>query len=289
MIEGPLEQVDRDQVVGFMDEGKIRAGETREANRFLDLIDREHRGRWSGEAKIMATGGPGGLGENESAASQEIRATALSLGADLVGISRVNQAYVYGGKHVPESFAISLGMEMDYTQVETAPGPGASTEGARSYYELGKVTLSLAEHIRGLGYPAYAHHPLGLGRILQIPFALAAGIGQMGKNGLVISKEYGPRIRLACVTTDLPLRPGGPVDIGVEDFCAQCQACLKACPGGAIIGERLEIRGVKKFAIDSARCWPHRVVTGGCSICIKVCALNRLAHRHAWPKTEGGL
>jgi Pyruvate/2-oxoacid:ferredoxin oxidoreductase delta subunit len=180
-------------------------------------------------------------------------------------------------------------MEMDYTQVETAPGPGASTEGARSYYELGKVTLSLAEHIRGLGHPAYAHHPLGLGRILQIPFALAAGIGQMGKNGLVISKEYGPRIRLACVTTDLPLRPGGPVDIGVEDFCAQCQACLKACPGGAIIGERLEIRGVKKFAIDSARCWPHRVVTGGCSICIKVCALNRLAHRHAWPKTEGGL
>ncbi len=288
MMESPVEQVDRDQVVGFMDEKKIRAGETREANRYLDLIDREHRGRWAGEAKIVAWGGPGGPVEREDVVSREIRAVALKLGADLVGITRTNQAYVYGGKHVPERFAISLGIEMDYDQVETAPGPGASTEGARTYYELGKVTLRLAEHIRGLGYPAYAHHPLGLGRILQIPFALAAGIGQMGKNGLVISKEYGPRIRLACVTTDLPLQASGPVDIGVDDFCAQCRACLKACPGGAIIGERREIRGVEKFAIDSARCWPHRVATGGCSICIKVCALNRLAHRHAWPKTEGG-
>ncbi|MFQ5826018.1 MAG: 4Fe-4S double cluster binding domain-containing protein [Dehalococcoidia bacterium] len=277
VMGSPMEQVDRDEVVAFMDERQIRAGESREANRYLDLIDQEHRGRWAGEVNPLRQ-----EFSDAGVASREIKDRALNLGAHLVGISRVNQAYVYGGKYVPERFAISLGMEMDYDQVETAPGLGASTEGARVYYELGKVTLRLAEHIRSLGRPAYAHHPLGLGRILQIPFALAAGLGELGKNGLVISREYGPRLRLACVTTDLPLETDGPVDIGVGEFCGRCRACLKACPTGAIAGERQVIRGDLKYAIDSRKCWPYRVATGGCSICIKVCALGSLAHRHSW-------
>ena len=57
-----------------------------------------------------------------------------------------------------------------------------------------------------------------------------AGIGWQGKSLLVVSPEYGPRIRLATVLTDMSLAPDGPI----KCRCGACTECTEACPVGAI-------------------------------------------------------
>jgi epoxyqueuosine reductase QueG len=176
--------------------------------------------------------------------------------------------------------------EMDYNRIEKTPGDDAAAEAARVYYELGEVTIRLAEYIRSLGYPAFSHHPLGGGALLLIPCAIDAGLGEEGRNSLVISREFGPRFRLGCVTTDLPLQVDRPASLGVREYCEKCRACLRACPSGAIPESRQEVRGIEKYTIDVYRCRQYRQEAPGCAICIKECILNQLSHRGKWLKAK---
>ena len=61
--------------------------------------------------------------------------------------------------------------------------------------------------------------------------AQLCGIGYPGRSGSVLTKEFGPFVRLAFLVTDAPLEPDAPFE---EDFCAGCQACQEACPGNCI-------------------------------------------------------
>jgi epoxyqueuosine reductase len=65
----------------------------------------------------------------------------------------------------------------------------------------------------------------------MMPSAIAAGLGELGRNGLVITEKYGARISLGNpILTDLPLESDQPIDIAVEDFCKICRKCATACP-----------------------------------------------------------
>jgi epoxyqueuosine reductase QueG len=112
--------------------------------------------------------------------------------------------------------------------------------------------------------------------------AAAAGIGEQGKNGLIICREFGPRFRSGCVTTDMPLLIDKPVELGVGEFCEKCKACLKACPAGAIPENRAVVRGVHKYTIDAYRCRDFVNKNFGCAVCIKVCVFNELAFQNKW-------
>ncbi|MGD1973142.1 MAG: hypothetical protein PVH37_22010 [Desulfobacterales bacterium] len=66
----------------------------------------------------------------------------------------------------------------------------------------------------------------------------------MGRFGYLITKKFGPRVRLAAVTTDLPLMVDKPVDIGVEDFYRDCKKCAVCCPSNSIAMEdQTEVNG----------------------------------------------
>jgi epoxyqueuosine reductase QueG len=60
--------------------------------------------------------------------------------------------------------------------------------------------------------------------------AVAAGIGWQGKSLLLVNRDHGPRVRLVTILTDLPLEPDQPV----KNLCADCTACVEACPVQAI-------------------------------------------------------
>ena len=137
------------------------------------------------------------------------------LGADLVGIARLNQAYVYShiGRSpgtwgapikLDHSFAIVIGVEMSYEMLKHAPGVAVTTESSFKYFEAAKVALLLARYIHYLGYEARAHVD-GNYRVLCVPLAIDAGLGELGRLGLLITPQFGPRLRLSVVTTNLPL------------------------------------------------------------------------------------
>ena len=92
---------------------------------------------------------------------------------------------------------------------------------------------SLAEFIHNFGYTPI---PDGNDMSLSIPLAIDTGLGQLGRNGLLITPEYGPRVRLCKVFTDPPLEPDSPIDFGVNDFCRRCRLCADACEVDAIQG-----------------------------------------------------
>ena len=202
--------------------------------------------------------------------AREIKAVALRLGAGIVGITTMTDEALYEGYPAPPfRYAISIGTPMDRDEMEHVPQTRAAREVMRTYRRGSRIAIDLAAHIRGLGWPAQAYAD---GEdVLQIPLAIQAGLGQLGKHGSVISREFGSNFRLAAVLTDLPLSCDSPVDIGVDDLCLSCRRCEQDCPPRAIEPTKQLVRGTTKWYVDFDKCIPYFAMTEGCGICIQVC------------------
>jgi reductive dehalogenase len=238
--------------------------------------------------------------------ARNIKETALFLGADLAGICELNQAYVYShtglridfakgtaGEEInlPHKYAISLGVEMNYKRMRYAPGWIDNAEVGLGYFNAAGAAVALAAYIRELGYPARAHFFINEW-VLHVPIAVDAGLGELGRLGILMTRKYGPRLRLSTVTTDLPLVEDSPVDIGVGRFCEMCGKCAVNCPSQAIPhGDKSEVRGAEKWMMDDERCqrfWvsnPNR--WNDCARCIAVCPWNRpdVLHHRVFART----
>ena len=82
--------------------------------------------------------------------------------------------------------------------------------------------------------------------------ATRAGIGWIGKNDVVITQRYGPRVRLSAVLTDAPLSSGEPI---TESKCPDgCVLCVEACPCKALHGVRWDASKQRSELIDYQRC-----------------------------------
>jgi ferredoxin len=212
-------------------------------------------------------------------AAEMVSEFAWAAGADLVGFTKVSPSFVFEGNDVPHKYAVSLVMEMDFDRIDTAPEPPSGTEVLRIYWRLGAVAVKVAEFIRSLGYPAVAHHPRGfVGRhptILHTRAAIDAGLGEAGRHGLLITEEFGPRVRAATVTTDLELPQSKQKIFGVDEYCQTCHLCQQACEGDAIPSEKIEIRGELKYSIDPYKCLPYFAKYDGCNLCVSKCAFNK--------------
>jgi formate hydrogenlyase subunit 6/NADH:ubiquinone oxidoreductase subunit I len=227
-------------------------------------------------------------------ATNMVKTETLRLGAGSVGIATMDQRYVYS--HVgrgPEpwgepiendhSFAIAFTVEMEYDMVETAPQLAITEETANRYLEAAKISIELANQIRKLGYRARAHIAGSNYQIIMPAVAYQAGLGELSRMGYLITPEFGPRVRLGAVTTNLPLIPDQPREFGVQDFCSKCKRCAVNCPSAAIPdGDRRWVRGVHKWQLNIERCLSYwRGVGSDCGICMRVCPYSHpgsLAH-----------
>jgi ferredoxin len=217
----------------------------------------------------------------------------LKLGAVSVGMTELKDYHKYSiigrGDQYGETvklehkFAIALTVEMDKTMVDHAPYGPASMESAQQYVNAGNIAVQLAEFIKELGYPARAHID-GNYRVVCPLVARDAGLGEIGRMGLLMTPELGPRVRLAVVTTDLPLiTDERKRDFSIIDFCERCNKCAINCPGKAIpFGKRIEIEGVKRWRINSEACFTYWSTVGtDCGRCMRVCPFshpNNLMH-----------
>ena len=212
--------------------------------------------------------------------AETIKAEAIKCGAGIVGITRIPDDAVYEGYTIDYEYAIVIGLPMKREEMEHVPHQRAAVEVMRAYKEISRVAIELAEHIRQMGWRAKAYGNPNSLEILHIPLAVSAGLGQLGKHGSMISKEYGSNFRLAAVLTDLPMTTDSPVDIGVEDLCASCMRCVKNCPPDAIFNEKQMVRGEKKWYVDFDKCVPYFTKTYGCAICIEVCPWSEPDNGH---------
>lgn len=217
-------------------------------------------------------------------------------GANLVGITKVDRKWIYspyfervtgnaGQNDIDHRYAIVMGIEMSWEEINTSPDKEASAATALAYSRMAELSSSLAKYIRALGYAAI---PCGNDTAQSIPLAIDAGLGELGRNGLMLSPEYGPRQRICKVFTDLPLIPDKPIDFGLQDFCENCHACAAACPVDAIrfeerTTERTSISnrsGIKRWPVDVARCYLFWQENGhDCSNCVAACPWALHSHR----------
>ncbi len=229
-----------------------------------------------------------------AAMARKIKEIARFFGATVAGITHLDQAYVYSHRargnaamgekpgdpiDLPHRYAICLGFASDYYRYMSNNSKISDAE-----YQFGNnhaivPTFMLASYIREMGYPARAHHH-GRGQVNPIPLAVNAGLGELGRHGMLIHEEYGSRLHLTTVTTDLPLTVDEPVDIGVEEFCKYCMKCARTCPSNSIsFGDKEIHNGVERYRINVDSCYKFRLAGRGewsnCTICVSSCCYNK--------------
>jgi len=238
-------------------------------------------------------------------ASKKVKKAARYLGASLVGITRYDPLWTYSrlikenleeepgpdGRPNFEIFTpefpfepksvVVMAVEMDYKTMALSPSSLGGTSTGLGYSHMCAVGYSVATFIRELGYKAFAN---GNDVSLSVPYAVAAGLGELGRHGMLITKEFGPRVRLVKVFTELDLKPDKPKTFGAWDFCKNCKRCAEACPSQAIPSDEPTLEGktisnnpgVLKWYIDPEKCIQFWRENGtDCANCITACTFNK--------------
>lgn len=220
-----------------------------------------------------------------------LKGLARSYGAIDVGVAELRPCHVYShvGRgagdygeivELDHRWAFAFTVEMDHRRISQAPAAPVVEESARQYVEGAKIALILASWIRRLGYPARAHID-GNYRVIAPLVARDAGLGEIGRMGILMTPRLGPRVRLGVVTTDLPLLVDDPGDsVSVIDFCEICRKCAANCPVAAIpFDQRTPVDDGLRWAIDSETCFRYWSVIGtDCATCVRVCPYSHPDH-----------
>lgn len=221
------------------------------------------------------------------------------LGVDLYGYADVAGLFPPPWDGWPRAISLAMGFaEEDLAGVVAGRGPTAAYYGAygRLNGALNSASAEIEGALRAWGYGARAYpatvsagelaRDLGIGLCAPVQHktvATRAGLGWIGKSGVLVTPEYGPRIRLATVFTDLALPAGEPIDAG---RCGACRRCVASCPAGAIRGAEWRAGANRGDLVDASACravaerlmrervGAHDAV---CGVCVAVCPLGRPA------------
>jgi reductive dehalogenase len=220
-------------------------------------------------------------------ASARVKGYTRNIGAKLVGITEINPLWVYSNRgeifhenwqdwgreiELSHKYAVVFATEMAFELVGTAPHTPTAIASMSNYAEDAIIATQLAAYIANLGYSAAANHLRHYDANL-VPLAVDAGLGELGRLGYLMTKDFGPRVRLGAVTTDLPLVTDSPVDIGVEDFCKICKKCARCCPSNSIpLDDQTEFNGTQRWKLNAETCFDYWGKIGtDCNICMRVC------------------
>ncbi|MHA2394835.1 MAG: 4Fe-4S dicluster domain-containing protein [Promethearchaeota archaeon] len=209
---------------------------------------------------------------------------AKSSGIGLISFAPIDEDLIFkedyvGGIEQLYENGIVLGMEMNYGAINTAPDPPAGLESLRVYAELGEATNKLTDFIRSKGYRAIACHPLG-GPILLPAMAVKAKLGKIGRQGLLITKKFGPRQRLSLISINAGPLPEVPdEDFDLSRYCEKCRWCINFCPVNAILEEPIINENGTITRIDSDKCFEYFYKTTGCSVCIEKCPFHKTGYK----------
>lgn len=222
----------------------------------------------------------------------ELKRYALSEGADAVGVADLGPLgsglrTIPGDLLSPFSRAVSMAVRLDdrvVEEIEDRPTVRYADHYREVNRRLDALASSVARWITERGHAAQAvpasrildEEDL-LGAVSHKAVARMAGIGWQGKSLLVVSPDFGPRMRLVTVLTDMPLTPDSPI----EALCGDCTECTDACPASAIKGvvategplesrqEALHLDGCARMTLEF-QALPG-IGARVCGVCVRVC------------------
>ena len=271
--EYPLESQNRSERASrdWSNAIRFRHAEMREIGKEHDKLNRRlvEAGRLT--ADIEPTAEPTGEDVGDL-----IKDKAQQLGYIEVGFTVYDPRYEYkhkrGFTQLPT--AICLAYEQDYEPTQTIPSIDAEIVHSSTYRTQAAAGLELGNFVRSLGYRAHVIHSSdATGPV--IPMFVAAGLGQLGACGYLLTPHAGNRNRLMIITTDAKVTNDEPIDYGIHAFCQVCQVCVNRCPGRALMRDKIWWRGMEKNKLYFKRCRPVMARYMDCGICMKVCPIQK--------------
>jgi reductive dehalogenase len=243
-------------------------------------------------------------------ASRKVKRAAKHLGASLVGIAKYNPMWTYSSvmkitkfQHSdPEHWArvpadaefikpdfpfepksvVVMAVEEEYDAIACTPTFISTGASGLGYSRMAELGWSVQRFLSELGYQSFAN---GNDTTLSVPYAVEAGLGEACRIGVVLTPEYGPRIRLVKVFTELELKPDKPKVFGAAEFCKSCKRCAESCPSKAITFGEPTLEGptisnnpgVEKWYANPEKCFSFWIENGtyGCANCIASCPFNK--------------
>lgn len=237
------------------------------------------------DIKHLADGPPASAEQTEGTPEQftsRVKGLAAHYGAVLSGVARLDASYYYSHRGRQEasygeplnpehSYTFVYAVEMEEALVHTAPLLPQSLAVTKGYVDAAVIGMVLTYYIKSLGYDARAH--VDGNYLMVMPLAAkAAGLGDVGRHGLLVTERYGPRVRLGAVTTNLPLIADGPSDFDLQVFCELCGKCAKSCLAQAIPnGNKTDAY----WQIKQESCYEKwRVLGTDCGVCLSACPFS---------------
>jgi epoxyqueuosine reductase QueG len=209
------------------------------------------------------------------------------MGVAEIGYTVVNPRYIFRGFRILFPNAIVFTIEMDREKIRQAPSLPSYIEIWRTYYEVGVIVNKVTDFLRQRGFNAHAGPAVG-GDVNYVPLAIDAGLGISGKNGLLITRHSGPRVRLAAVYTDIENLPLSQENRHgwVHDYCQTCNICVQKCPAEAIFPVAKVHADGGPFFIDHTKCAMPFSNDNGCTLCIKYCPFSNVNYDRLKMKFE---
>jgi len=216
----------------------------------------------------------------------KVKELASNLGADMVGIASQKSFSKAPHGHRPQDLlrdtksVIVIAVSLPESSFESAPSREYSAAYLAANSELNRIAFHISkllekEGFRAIQIPAAMpyDYETDMGDLSHRHAANLAGLGNLGKNCLLLTERFGPRVRLVSVVTNAELSHDPRSDL---DHCGSCTKCLDACPSGALSGPGI---------IDKKKCNEQHERVGKelglsdeeqiCGVCIKVCPVGK--------------
>jgi len=203
-------------------------------------------------------------------------------GVGALGYTELKPHEVFNKNGVLSTHVIVLIKEMDKEKIDKAPSKATHTMVMQTYAQMGKQSNLLANYLREKGFATQAGPALGGSSIYPIQ-AKRSGMGWIGRHGLLITPEYGPRQRIAVVYTSIENLPVNENNEHkwIADYCSTCGACIRACPTNAILEKPIDYPSGRKTHVNIFKC-ATGFMNHSCSICVKECMFSKLGYEKCY-------